>query len=119
MFIAAAVIAALLAGWIVRIRRYYPSNLALAWLQSRRGLKWGVPAMLIALVYIYLGYWLHTQAQTTGEGWISVFAVVCAISAVKFAVNGPVTLLKLAAARIREARARRAAQREDAELAAA
>lgn len=105
-----------LAARIVSVRRYFPSNIALARLRTRAGLKWGVPAMLLAPVYAVLGYWLHAQAQASGQGWLSVFAVVCAMSAIKFAVNGPVSLMRLVAVRIREARLRRAHARQDAEL---
>lgn len=108
-----------LATRIVGIRRYFPSNVTLAWLRSRTGLKWGVPAMMLALAYLALGYWLQAQSQAGGPGWWSLLAVVCAISAIKFAVFGPVSLVLLAAARIREARARHAVTREEATLHAA
>ena len=35
------------------MRRYMPTNIALDALRSRRGLKWGIPAMLIAILYLY------------------------------------------------------------------
>lgn len=105
-----------LAERIVGIRRYFPSNIALAWLRTRDGLKWGVPAMLLALGYRALAEWLHAEGQASGQGWMSVLALICAISAIKFAVNGPVSLVRLAAARAQEARLRRELAGQDAAL---
>lgn len=34
--------------------RFMPTNIVLDKLRTRRGLKWGVPAMLLAVVYFYL-----------------------------------------------------------------
>lgn len=36
------------------MRRYMPTNILLDLIRSRRGLKWGLPAMLLALPYLYL-----------------------------------------------------------------
>lgn len=108
-----------LAARIVGIRRYFPSNLLLAWLSSRPGLKWGIPAMLLAPAYAAIGYWLHSHVPAGGPGWLSLLAVICAISAIKFVVFGPVSVMLLGAARIREARRSRSATRQNAELLAA
>lgn len=35
------------------MRHYTPTNIALDALRTRHGLKWGVPAMLIAIPYLY------------------------------------------------------------------
>lgn len=101
-----------LATRLVGLRIYFPSNIAIALLRTRRGLKWGVPAMLLSPAYGALAYWLHAQAEATGIGWLSLLAVVCAISAIKFAAFGPLSLMLLAVARRRD---RRHAAR-DAEL---
>lgn len=43
--------------WIISIylssfmRRFMPTNIALDALRTRRGLKWGAPAMLLAIPY--------------------------------------------------------------------
>ena len=34
------------------LRRYMPTNIALDAIRTRRGLKWGVPAMLLAVPYL-------------------------------------------------------------------
>ena len=36
------------------LHRYMPSNRLLAAIRTRRGLKWGIPAMLVALPYILI-----------------------------------------------------------------
>ena len=41
------------------LRTYMPTNILLDALHTRRGPKWGVPAMLIAVLYL-LGAWLLT-----------------------------------------------------------
>ena len=41
------------------LRTYMPTNILLDALRTRRGLKWGVPAMLIAAPYLF-GAWLLT-----------------------------------------------------------
>ena len=35
------------------MRRYMPTNVALDAIRTRRGLKWGLPAMLLTLPYFY------------------------------------------------------------------
>ncbi|WJG12380.1 hypothetical protein PWF70_17530 [Gordonia sp. Swx-4] len=35
------------------LRRYMPTNVALDAIRTRPGLKWGVPAMLVAIPYLY------------------------------------------------------------------
>ena len=34
------------------LRRYMPTNIALDLIRTRRGLKWGIPAMLLSLIHI-------------------------------------------------------------------
>ena len=36
------------------MRRYMPSNVLLDAIRTRRGLKWGVPAMLLAIPYLLI-----------------------------------------------------------------
>ena len=39
------------------LRRYMPSNILLDLIRTRNGLKWGVPAMLLAAPYLGLAAW--------------------------------------------------------------
>jgi len=82
-----------------------PTNILLDALRSRRGLKWGVPAMLIAAPYL-LGAWLLTVwIADGGPGWLNLLVLLFIWNALKFLVFGPLSLFLLARARLRERRA--------------
>jgi len=88
------------------ISRWYPSNLAIAWLRTRRGLKWAWPAMLIATPgYLAVSYWLAALVRDGAPGWVAVFACIAFVSAMKFVVFAPISLLHLARAKWAERRA--------------
>lgn len=90
------------------LRRYAPTNILLAALHTRRGLKWGLPAMLLAGPYL-LGVVLCAEAAAqTGDAWLNLLVVLFVWNAMKFLVAGPVCLAQLALARIRERWAERA-----------
>ena len=40
------------------LRRYMPSNVLLDLIRTRKGLKWGMPAMLLAGPYLALPTWV-------------------------------------------------------------
>lgn len=40
------------------LRRYMPTNILLEAVRTRRGLKWGLPAMLLAVPYLYVASFL-------------------------------------------------------------
>ncbi|WP_295033886.1 sulfate permease [uncultured Microbacterium sp.] len=96
------------------LRTYMPTNILLNALRTRRGLKWGVPAMLIAAPYL-LGAWLLTVWITDGgPGWLNLLVLLFIWNALKFLVNGPITLVVLIRARLAERRDRRLVERESA-----
>ncbi|MDF1479731.1 sulfate permease [Leifsonia sp. H3M29-4] len=100
------------------LRTYMPTNILLDALRTRRGLKWGVPAMLIAAPYL-LGAWLLTVwISDGGPSWLNLLVPLFIWNALKFLVNGPITLIILIRARLAERRARRVAERESAAYAA-
>ena len=100
------------------LRTYMPTNILLNALRTRRGLKWGVPAMLIAAPYL-LGAWLLTVwISDGGPSWLNLLVPLFIWNALKFLVNGPITLIILIRARLAERRARRVAERESAAYAA-
>ena len=105
----------LLLGIIARIhyslRGIMPTNILLDALHTRRGLKWGVPAMLVAIPYAAAAAFCTDQAEAGGSGWFHVFALLFAWNALKFLVSGPVSLVRLFWALGREAYARRLAAR--------
>ena len=58
------------------LRTYMPTNILLDALRTRRGLKWGVPAMLIAAPYL-LGAWLLTVwIADGGPGWLNLLVLL-------------------------------------------
>ena len=100
------------------LRTYMPTNILLDALRTRRGLKWGVPAMLIAAPYL-LGAWLLTVwIADGGPGWLNLLVLLFIWNALKFLVNGPITVIILIRARRAERRVRRLVERESAAYAA-
>ena len=89
------------------VRRFMPTNIALDALHTRRGLKWGVPAMLIAVPYMLAAMLSAGLVEAGGSGWLNLLTVLFAWNALKFIIAGPATLIRLASVRSRETRARR------------
>ncbi|MFF2387191.1 sulfate permease [Agromyces sp. NPDC058104] len=85
-------------------RRFMPTSILLDAVHTRRGLRWGVPAMLLAVPYL-LAAVAFTGLTERGEEWYSVLALLCVWNAFKLLVAGPVTLVRLLRVRAREARA--------------
>jgi small-conductance mechanosensitive channel len=88
-------------------RRFMPTNIALDALHTRRGLKWGVPAMLIAVPYALAAALCAGLVEAGGSGWLNLLTVLFVWNALKFIIAGPATLIRLVSVRSREARARR------------
>lgn len=103
--------------WIISVhlraltRRYMPTNIALDALRSRRGLKWGVPAMLIALPCVHAASILTTLIDDGAPKWLYVIAIVLIWDALKFIIMGPVSLVILLRVRAAETRALRQLRR--------
>jgi len=89
------------------MRRYMPSNILLDLIRTRRGLKWGVPAMLLAIPYFGVAYWCTTIIGNGGPGWLNLVVLICVWSGLKMMWIGPVSLIHLLRARTSERRARR------------
>ena len=100
------------------LRRYAPSNIALDAIRTRRGLKWGIPAMLLAIPYFLAAYYCRGLIEDGGPGWLNLIVLWACWNTLKFLIMGPVSLILLARVRIQEALARRRARRAaDAEYA--
>lgn len=99
------------------LRRYMPTNIALDAIRTRRGLKWGVPAMLLAAPYLLAASICANLVADGGPGWINLLVILFVWNALKFIVMGPISLVLLARVRIHEAAARRRARRQDAPIA--
>lgn len=95
------------------ILSYAPTNLLLAVTRTRRGLRWGIPAMLLAIPYLLAAHWCITTIENGGHGWLNLVVLLCAWNSIKLILNGPVTVVLLFRARVREVVARRRARRPD------
>lgn len=89
--------------------RLMPTNLVLDAIHTRRGLKWGVPAMLLAVPYGLAAVYCVGLVERGAAGWLNLFALLFVWNGLKFLVAGPVTAIRLLRARYREARARSSA----------
>ena len=92
-------------------RAYMPSNILLDLIRTRRGLKYGIPAMLLAVPYFAIAYWCTTLIDAGGPGWLHLIVLVTCWSGLKFLVMGPVSLILLARVRLAEHRRARAEAR--------
>lgn len=86
------------------LRIWMPTNILLDALRTRRGLKWGVPAMLLAIVYFAAGYWCTALIAGGAPGWLHLVVLLCIYNAFKFLIYGPIGLARLLAARHTERR---------------
>ncbi|GAA2099135.1 hypothetical protein GCM10009841_12860 [Microlunatus panaciterrae] len=50
------------------LRRYMPSNIVLDLIRTRKGLKWGLPAMLLAVPYLVVASWCTVLIENGGPG---------------------------------------------------
>ena len=93
------------------LRRYMPTNVLLDAIRTRRGLKWGLPAMLLVAPYLYVAGILRVVIEDGGPGWLHLLVLLCVWNAMKFAIMGPVSLVLLLRVRAAEWRDRRVARR--------
>ncbi|WP_420734298.1 hypothetical protein [Brevibacterium luteolum] len=96
------------------MRRYMPTNIALDAIRTRRGLKWGLPAMLLTLPYLYAASFCLQLIETGAPGWLHLIVLVCIWNAMKFFWIGPISLFLLTRERIREATTARRVKVNDA-----
>ncbi len=98
------------------LRRYMPTNILLDAIRTRRGLKWGVPAMLLAVPYLLAASTFTTLIADGGPGWLNLLVILCLWNTMKFIIMGPISLILLGRIRVREAVAARAERRASTEL---
>ena len=89
------------------VGRVSPGVRLLARLRRRDGLKWGVPAMLIAVPYLLVAGLCVDAIQSGGPVWLNGFVLWCVAIAVAYIANGPISLVLLTAACVREGAQRR------------
>lgn len=81
------------------LQAYAPTNRLVARLRTRRGLKWGVPAMLIGVAYWYAAAICDSVIDSGGPGWLNLLILVFLWNGLKFLLLGPINLIDLAYAR--------------------
>lgn len=89
------------------LRRFMPTNILLDAVHTRRGLKWGVPAMLLSVPYALSSVLCVGEAESGGSEWLNVLALLFAWNALKILASGPMALMRLLRVRGQEARARK------------
>ncbi|WP_104200577.1 sulfate permease [Cryobacterium sp. Y29] len=89
------------------LRRFMPTAVVIDAINTRRGLKWGVPAMLLAVPYALAAIYCRSRVDAGGPGWLNLLVILCLWNTLKFLLIGPISLLKLIAVHVREAVARR------------
>lgn len=106
--------------WAASVRTYSilgyaPTSLLIAATRTRRGLRWGLPAMLLAIPYLFAAHWCVTTIEAGGPGWLNLVVLLCGWNSIKLTLNGPITVVLLIRTKIRErASLRRACQAERA-----
>ena len=94
------------------LRRYMPTNILLDAIRTRRGLKLGIPAMLLAAPYLLAASICTSIIDDGGPGWLNLLVILFVWNAMKMDWIGPVSVVQLVRARISERRARRRQMRE-------
>jgi hypothetical protein len=102
--------------WAASIRihnvlRWAPTNMLVDRIRTRRGLKWGIPAMLLVVPLVLAAAACVAGVHDGGPGWFNLLVILFIWDALKFLVMGPASLFLLARVRAREARERRCGMR--------
>lgn len=82
------------------LRRYMPTNILLDAIRTRRGLRWGVPAMVLAIPYLYAASICAQLAENGGPGWLHLLVLLFIWNALKMAWIGPMSAFELLRVRI-------------------
>lgn len=87
------------------LQTYAPTNIAITWLRTRRGIKWAIPAALVVTPgYAWAADALVSVLDRGGPPWLGFFAMLCVWNALKFTLNALITPFTLAASRHRRRR---------------
>lgn len=95
------------------LRLYMPTNRLLDAIQTRRGLKWGVPTMLLAIPYFLAVAVLRDLIEGGGPGWLHLLVLLCIWNAMKLTIMGPVSVVLLIRARATERVEQRRIRRDE------
>ena len=84
------------------LRRYMPTNILLDAIRTRRGLKWGIPAMLLAIPYVLIANVCVQLIEHDAPGWLHLIVLWAIWNTLKMLWIGPVSAVLLIRACIRE-----------------
>lgn len=93
------------------LRCYMPTNILADAIRTRRGMKWGPVAMLLAIPYFASAVWLVRLIDQGAPGWLHLLVLLTVWSGFKMLWLGPASIAWLIRARLREAGARRRQRR--------
>lgn len=77
------------------LQRWMPTNRLLATIRTPRGLKWGVPAMGIGMLYFLAAASLTSAIRDGGPEWLYALVLLFIWNGFGFALIGPVSLVYL------------------------
>lgn len=97
------------------LRRWMPTNILLDYLRTRRGLRWGIPAMGLGLVYLLFAATCLTAIEHGASEWLYLVIVLGIWNGAKFLFFGPISLVLTLSARARN-RSTRSASSENLAL---
>ena len=93
------------------LRFYMPTNRAVDWLRTPRGLKWAIPVALVATPsYLFAMSLCVIIVQRGGLGYLNVLVLLFAWNAMKFVLMGVLSLPMLFRAALRDRQAQRMAR---------
>lgn len=96
------------------LRRYMPTNILLDAIRTRRrGLKWGIPVILLAIPYVLIANVYVELVEHGTPGWLHLVVLWALWNMLKMLWIGPVSAVLLIRAHVRESAT---ARRERASL---
>ena len=78
------------------LRRYMSTNILLDAIRTPRGLKWGVPVMLLPIPYFLIAAILVQVINDGGPAWLNVLVLLSIWNGLKMLWIGPLSLMLLA-----------------------
>ncbi len=88
------------------LRRYMPTNILADAIRTRRGMKWGLAVMLLAIPYFAAAFWLAGLIDQGAPGWRHLLVLLTIWNGFKMLWLGPASIAWLIRTRLREAGAR-------------
>lgn len=83
-------------------QRWLPSNRLVTLLRTRRGYRWGMPAVLLGAIYFVAGIACYGAVQLGHTAWFYLGMLICWWTAAKLVLHGIVATIRLLTARTHE-----------------